>query len=203
MAVTRRSRRESWNEEEFFRPQRCIREFVWESCAPAAPVSGESPQACSKSRSNRSNPTPCSIRTMPAIPGGCIMSADDKRGAPRKNIRLQGLILDTDGAIVTRCLMVNVSASGAKIAVKKPSALPNTFNLGLSKNGVRRQCGGLWCRQDHRGSLRPVGPVVRERGHSWMNEAWLKWGDERLKQNFEIHRPYRRIASASRARIGN
>jgi PilZ domain len=72
------------------------------------------------------------------------MSAD-KRGAPRKNIRWGGIILDTDGAVVTQCTMVDVSASGAKLAVKKPSALPNTFNLLLSKKGgVRRQCEVVW-----------------------------------------------------------
>ena len=105
------------------------------------------------------------------------MSADDKRGAPRKNIRLQGLILDTDGAIVTRCLMVNVSASGAKIAVKKPSALPNTFNLLLSKKGgVRRQCEVVWRADKTIGVRFVLSPSFENEAISYMNEALARIG---------------------------
>lgn len=105
------------------------------------------------------------------------MSADDKRGAPRKNIRLQGLILDTDGAIVTRCLMVNVSASGAKIAVKKPSALPNTFNLLLSKKGgVRRQCEVVWRADKTIGVRFVLSPSFENEAITYMNEALARIG---------------------------
>jgi hypothetical protein len=103
--------------------------------------------------------------------------SDDKRGAPRKNIRWGGTILDTDGAVVTQCTMVNVSATGAKLAVKKPSALPNTFNLLLSKKGeVRRQCEVVW-RADRTIGVRFVlSPSFENEAISYMNDALARIG---------------------------
>ena len=99
------------------------------------------------------------------------MSAD-KRGAPRKNIRWGGTILDADGTIVSQCTMVNVSASGAKLAVKKPSALPNTFNLLLSKKGeVRRQCEVVWRADKTIGVRFVLSPSFENEAISYMNDA--------------------------------
>ena len=99
------------------------------------------------------------------------MSAD-KRGAPRKNIRWGGTILDTDGATVAQCTMVNVSASGAKLAVKQPSALPNTFNLLLSKKGeVRRQCEVVWRADKTIGVRFVLSPSFENEAISYMNDA--------------------------------
>ena len=104
------------------------------------------------------------------------MSAD-KRGAPRKNIRWGGTILDTDGAVVTRCTMVNVSASGAKLAVKEPSALPNTFNLVLSTKGdVRRQCEVVWRADKTIGVRFVLSPSFENEAISYMNDALARIG---------------------------
>jgi hypothetical protein len=65
----------------------------------------------------------------------------EKRGAPRKEIRWEGLIIDHAGSIVGRCVMTNVSVTGAKLAFTAPTDVPDSFVLLLSKNGeVRRQC---------------------------------------------------------------
>ena len=60
-------------------------------------------------------------------------------------MRLQALITDLDGAVVAPCTLANVSASGAKLTLKTPVEVPDTFTLVLSKGGaVRRQCEVVW-----------------------------------------------------------
>jgi|SRR5689334_12851927 PilZ domain len=69
----------------------------------------------------------------------------EKRIAPRQDVRWQGIISDKQGAMLSRCLLVNVSASGAKLVVEFPDKIPDTFVLMLSRNGgVRRVCDVKW-----------------------------------------------------------
>jgi hypothetical protein len=69
----------------------------------------------------------------------------EKRGAPRRDIRLKGLIVDLSGSIVGECMIVNVSATGAKLTLQNPKNVPDSFVLLLAKKGgVRRQCDVAW-----------------------------------------------------------
>jgi len=69
----------------------------------------------------------------------------EKRIAPRQDVRWQGIISDKQGAMLSRRLLVNVSASGAKLVVEFPDKIPDTFVLMLSRNGgVRRVCDVKW-----------------------------------------------------------
>jgi hypothetical protein len=68
------------------------------------------------------------------------MSAE-KRRTSRKDMHVQGLIVDVDGSIISPCMMVNVSHTGAKLIPKVPADVPDCFVLLLSKHShVRRQC---------------------------------------------------------------
>jgi hypothetical protein len=65
----------------------------------------------------------------------------EKRGAPRKEIFWQGVIVNNAGSMLGRCVLTNVSATGARLILLTPTEVPKSFVLLLSKNGeVRRQC---------------------------------------------------------------
>jgi hypothetical protein len=69
----------------------------------------------------------------------------EKRIAPRQDVRWQGIVSDNQGVALSRCLLVNVSATGAKLAVEFPDKIPDSFVLVLSRNGgVRRVCDVKW-----------------------------------------------------------
>jgi PilZ domain-containing protein len=69
----------------------------------------------------------------------------EKRIAPRQDVRWQGVVSDKQGAVLSRCLLVNVSATGAKLVVEFPDKIPDSFILMLSRNGgVRRVCDVKW-----------------------------------------------------------
>jgi hypothetical protein len=62
------------------------------------------------------------------------------RKSIRRHVRHPGAILK-DGAILSQCTVLDVSASGAKIELKMPIEIPDEFELHLSSNGqVRRNC---------------------------------------------------------------
>jgi hypothetical protein len=77
-------------------------------------------------------------------------------------MRWEGLIVDSEGSIVNRCMMVNVSASGARLILPAATEVPDCFVLVLSKNGeVRRQCEVTWRREKSVG-VRFVLPASTE-----------------------------------------
>ena len=72
------------------------------------------------------------------------MSAE-KRKHPRKVVGQLGIIVKRDGSILGKCLMLDVSAGGAKLMPKTASAVPDKFVLVLSRDGrVRRRCTVAW-----------------------------------------------------------
>ena len=103
--------------------------------------------------------------------------AADKRGAPRKYIRMEGLIVDMDGTAICRCVLVDISKSGAKLAVKNTADVPDVFNLMLSKKGgVRRICEVAW-REDRAMGVRFVlTPGFETEVVSYMNDALARIG---------------------------
>jgi hypothetical protein len=69
----------------------------------------------------------------------------EKRRAPRKGLGLTGLIVDAAELVIGSCKIVNISHTGAKLALDGPFEVPDSFILQLSAGGqVRRQCDVVW-----------------------------------------------------------
>ena len=86
----------------------------------------------------------------------------ERRRAARHSMTWKGLIVDPAGAIVGECMMVNVSATGAKLLLRTPTEVPDSFVLILAKNGeVRRQCEVTW-RSKHSVGGRFVVPLAAD-----------------------------------------
>jgi hypothetical protein len=71
------------------------------------------------------------------------------RKHPRRHVQLFGVILNSDGSAPVRCMMLDVSASGARLKLNAASEVPDEFTLVLAKEGrVRRRCRIVWRRED-------------------------------------------------------
>ena len=71
--------------------------------------------------------------------------AQERRRAPRRKMLWEGSILTEEGAAVARCMLADVSVTGAKIITETPQNVPDCFVLALSKSGsVRRLCEVTW-----------------------------------------------------------
>jgi hypothetical protein len=73
------------------------------------------------------------------------MMRPEYRKNTRRSVRQGARMVSADGATLGKCLMLDVSASGARLKVDTPDALPDEFTLLLSRGGqLRRQCGVAW-----------------------------------------------------------
>jgi hypothetical protein len=71
------------------------------------------------------------------------MSKEARKGI-RRIVRQPGAILN-DGALLSKCAVLDVSASGPMIKIKTPNDVPDKFTLLMSRNGkVRRECQVVW-----------------------------------------------------------
>jgi hypothetical protein len=87
-------------------------------------------------------------------------------------MRWEGLLLNPAGSVIGRCLMVNVSATGAKLIMPDPSEVPDSFVLVLSKKGeVRRQCEVTWRSQKSIGVRFIAIPAVEVDETSYIEDA--------------------------------
>jgi len=78
--------------------------------------------------------------------------SNDKRQRPRKQLNLAAWIDVGNDARLQRCTVVDVSESGARLAVEDIECLPDKFNLTLSRLGQPRQsCNIVWRRHDEVG----------------------------------------------------
>jgi hypothetical protein len=69
----------------------------------------------------------------------------DRRAATRRRIRWKALMLDPTGLPLGECTIVDVSSTGARLALRERTSLPEAFLLVMSRNGgVRRQCELTW-----------------------------------------------------------
>jgi hypothetical protein len=69
----------------------------------------------------------------------------ERRVAKRRTLHWDAVIADTAGAVVSKCDLDNVSATGAKLVLPKPLKVPDRFVLVLSKGGnVQRHCHVEW-----------------------------------------------------------
>ena len=88
--------------------------------------------------------------------------SNERRRSLRQTMRLEAMIFDIDGSMVGPCTMMNVSVSGAKLILRAPTEVPDSFLLVLSrKGGVRRQCEVIW-RSDASIGIRFVVPGAAE-----------------------------------------
>jgi hypothetical protein len=64
----------------------------------------------------------------------------EARKSIRRFLRQPGAIFNA-GSMLTKCVVLDVSASGAKIETPSPSEVPDEFDLLLSRDGkVHRKC---------------------------------------------------------------
>jgi hypothetical protein len=74
-----------------------------------------------------------------------MAGSSNKRKNVRKPIERHVWIDLEDGSQVTECRLVNMSETGAKLALVAPRELPTDFVLRLSKDGrVARKCRLAW-----------------------------------------------------------
>jgi len=63
----------------------------------------------------------------------------------RRTVRQGARIVRADGLYLGNCLMADFSATGARLKVEAPDALPDQFILLLLHDGkLRRQCSVAW-----------------------------------------------------------
>jgi hypothetical protein len=69
----------------------------------------------------------------------------EQRDTFRRTVRQGARLATTEGAALGTCIMVDVSATGARLVLDKPDPLPKRFVLLLSHNGnLRRLCSVAW-----------------------------------------------------------
>jgi PilZ domain-containing protein len=69
----------------------------------------------------------------------------DFRKNSRHFVRQGARLVLPDGSDVVMCLIIDISAAGARLQVKNPDALPDYFTLLLSHGGqLRRHCSIIW-----------------------------------------------------------
>jgi PilZ domain len=78
--------------------------------------------------------------------------SNDKRRRPRKQLNLPAWIDVGNDAHPQRCTVIDMSDSGARLAVDDIECLPDRFHLGLSRYGQSRQsCNIVWRTHDEVG----------------------------------------------------
>jgi hypothetical protein len=105
-----------------------------------------------------------------ALHEGTSMSNDNRR-RPRKQLNLAAWIDVGNDARLQKCTVVDVSESGARLAVEDIECLPDKFNWTLSRLGQPRQsCNVVWRRHDEIG-IEFIGSLPTNVRHSEGVEA--------------------------------
>ena len=69
----------------------------------------------------------------------------EKRKALRRLVRQGATIVGIDGSSLGPCLVVDLSAAGARLATQASTELPDQFTIVLSRGGqLRRSCSVVW-----------------------------------------------------------
>jgi hypothetical protein len=72
------------------------------------------------------------------------MSSRNRRTAPRVGF-FREAVIHSRRQLIAKCAVLDISKSGARIALDQSVTLPVEFTLQMSKNGaVRRQCQLIW-----------------------------------------------------------
>jgi len=76
----------------------------------------------------------------------------EKRKSGRRPMNMVAYLYSSDGWPLGECKLLDVSNSGAKLALSMSEALPAELIVSLSRNGkVRRQCQLVWQKDDQIG----------------------------------------------------
>jgi hypothetical protein len=76
----------------------------------------------------------------------------DRRRHLRQAVQLPAAIDLLDGSLTQNCLVVEISALGARIAIQEPAQLPDSFVLRFAPNGgPSRKCRLVWRSNEHAG----------------------------------------------------
>ncbi len=80
------------------------------------------------------------------------MDAEHRRHR-RSQVAQPALIVGDDESIIGKCMMLNVSAGGARLKLNSEIAVPNEFVLLLSKfdSRIRRRCFIAWQKKNQIG----------------------------------------------------
>ncbi|MEJ0075183.1 MAG: PilZ domain-containing protein [Alphaproteobacteria bacterium] len=71
--------------------------------------------------------------------------SSNRRKSVRRAIGYGAAIVAPDGAWTRKCRVVDISESGAKLALEEPGELPKAFVLMLSeRGGPKRRCHVVW-----------------------------------------------------------
>ena len=74
-----------------------------------------------------------------------LLLEKDKRRASRKPLRHFAWIATPEHGVLQKCLISDVSETGARIAVQSTESLPDQFTLLLTRNAkTRRTCRVIW-----------------------------------------------------------
>src|SRR5688572_23635583 len=69
----------------------------------------------------------------------------EKRRCHRQSLKYPAKIDVGDGTPLRHCVLVDISATGARVIVEKPDQIPNRFSLLLAaEHGTRRRCKVVW-----------------------------------------------------------
>jgi hypothetical protein len=78
--------------------------------------------------------------------------SSNRRRSVRRAIGYGATIVAPDGAWTRKCRVVDISQSGAKLALEDLSELPRDFILMLSeRGGPKRRCRVVWTESDQIG----------------------------------------------------
>ncbi len=96
-------------------------------------------------------------------------AADDSkeaRRAPRERALLQAKVSYAGGSISFTCLVTQISASGAKIAISDQTSLPENFQFCIPQKNI--DCGArlVWRRAGHAGVAFKLAPAPETQGPS-------------------------------------
>jgi PilZ domain-containing protein len=69
----------------------------------------------------------------------------NRRRAVRRSIGYGATIVAPDASWTRKCRVIDISESGAKLALEQPGGLPKDFVLMLSaRSGPKRRCHVVW-----------------------------------------------------------
>jgi hypothetical protein len=76
----------------------------------------------------------------------------NRRKSVRRAIGYGATIVAADASWIRKCRVIDISESGAKLALEEPGELPKDFVLMLSeRGGPRRRCHVVWATGDQLG----------------------------------------------------
>lgn len=91
------------------------------------------------------------------------MGSENRRAA-RRQVRNGARLVSANGAALADCLMLDLSATGARLEVQAPDALPDSFTMLLSHTGsLKRQCAVVWRAENTVGVQFVPDPVPAKR----------------------------------------